>query len=77
VWLEAQAAMLSVLREAKIAEMVPVAESFRVPLKIAEATGSGQQESKQVSPQGDLPRKPKNHGTSASRSQPGAADHTQ
>jgi Rrf2 family protein len=77
VWLKAQSAMLSVLREAKIAEMVSIAESFHAPLKIAEVAVSGQQESKQVSPQGGLRRKPKNQGTSASRSQPGAADQTQ
>jgi Rrf2 family protein len=65
VWLEAQSAMLSVLREAKIAELVPIEESWNDLLKIAEVTGSGQQESKKVSLQAAMPRKPKKHGTRA------------
>jgi Rrf2 family protein len=75
VWLEAQAAMLSVLRDAKIAEMIPIQEPCHTLLKITEVTGSGQQESKQLSPQGDLPKKP--NKPSAIRSQRADADQTQ
>lgn len=59
VWLRAQAAMLSVLREAKIAEMVPAGESCRTLLHIAQVSGSGKHPVKQASPQGALPRKPR------------------
>lgn len=77
VWLDAQAAMLSVLRKAKIAEMIPIQERCTTLLKVAEVTGSGPQESKQVSRQCNLPSKQKEHGTSASRSQRRGAGHTQ
>jgi len=57
VWRQAQSAMLSVLREAKIAEMVP-ASGFRPSLmNVAEAPGSGKQESSRLSsPSGPPPR---------------------
>jgi DNA-binding IscR family transcriptional regulator len=42
VWLQAQSAMLSVLREAKIAEMIPIKESSGGMLKNAECIGAGQ-----------------------------------
>jgi Rrf2 family protein len=75
VWLQAQAAMLSVLREAKIADMVPIQGPCQTLLKIVEVTGSGQQESKQLSSQGDPPKKP--NKPSAIRSQRADADQTQ
>jgi Rrf2 family protein len=62
VWLRAQSAMLSVLREAMIAEMVPVRESCSTLLNLPQVTGSGNQELKQISLQNDLPQEP---GTTA------------
>jgi len=57
VWLQAQSAMLAVLREAKLAEMVP-AERVRPTLLDADVlTGSGKQELDQVRPQGKLLRR--------------------
>ncbi len=41
VWRQAQSAMLSVLREAKIAEMVPASALHSNLLNVAEVTGSG------------------------------------
>jgi Rrf2 family protein len=61
VWLQAQSAMMSVLREAKIAEMIQVAESHNTLLNISQVTGNGKQESKKVTPQGELPQKPRTH----------------
>jgi Rrf2 family protein len=52
VWLRAQAAMVSVLREAKIAEMIPKEEARSTLLKINKVTSSGETESKQASQQG-------------------------
>lgn len=49
VWLRAQAAMVSVLREAQIAEMIPKQEPRRNLLNIAQVTSSGEQESNQAS----------------------------
>jgi Rrf2 family protein len=57
VWREAQSAMLSVLRRAKIAEMVPVPEHHRVMVKAAEVAGGGQQQTKQSSSPGSVPRR--------------------
>jgi Rrf2 family protein len=68
VWLRAQEAMLSVLREAKIAEMVPAQESSHL-LSVGEVGNA-------ESVPGDLPAKPKNHST-ASRSRRGDANLTQ
>ncbi len=48
VWLRAQSAMLSVLREAKIAEMVPASGVQSALLNIAEVNRGGEQESTQA-----------------------------
>lgn len=55
VWRQAQSAMLSVLREAKIAEMVPTSALHPALLNVAGITGSGKQASTQPSNPGGLP----------------------
>jgi Rrf2 family protein len=57
VWRQAQSAMLSVLREAKIAQMVPAPDPRRTPLKIAGAPGRGKRVANQQSSPGPLPPK--------------------
>lgn len=52
VWLKAQSAMVSVLREAKIAEMSQAQDSRRTLLNIAQ--GPGKHKSKKVSPQSEV-----------------------
>jgi Rrf2 family protein len=71
VWLRAQSAMLSVLREAKIAEMASAEQSCGNLLNITRVTGGGKQGSKQVLRQGGLPAKPKS--TARPRSAPSGA----
>jgi Rrf2 family protein len=58
VWLRAQSAMLSVLREAKIAEMVPAQQSCRDLLHIAELNRAPDVESNRDSLRGNPPVKP-------------------
>ncbi len=48
VWLQAQSAMLSVLREAKIAQMIPTRELSRTLLNIAKTAEVGNQRTEQV-----------------------------
>lgn len=57
VWRRAQAAMLSVLREAKIAEMVPASALHPALLNVAEVTGSGEQGSRQLPSPDGIPRR--------------------
>jgi len=57
VWLQAQSAMLAVLREAKLAEMVPAGGVNRTLLNADVLAGSGKQEEDQNRPQGKLLRK--------------------
>ena len=59
VWLRAQSAMLSVLREAKIAEMASGGQSCCKLLNIEEAGGVGKPELKQSSRRGSRPPKTK------------------
>lgn len=77
VWVDAQSAMLSVLREARLAEMVSGQESSRTLLNIAEAAGVSHPASQQVSPPIDPRRKPKKQSTSALNSQRDDADYTE
>ncbi len=58
VWLRAQSAMLSVLGQAKIAEMIPAQESCDNLLSIAQPNGSARPQSKQGSPRRKPPGKP-------------------
>jgi Rrf2 family protein len=74
VWLRAQSAMLSVLREAKIAEMIPAPESCGTLLNIAE---SGKQGFKQVPPLGDLKRIPRTAAGSITAPSAAAPDRKQ
>jgi Rrf2 family protein len=58
VWRQAQSAMLSVLREAKIAEMVPASELRPALLNVSEVPEGGKQGSSQVLSSRGLPRIP-------------------
>lgn len=61
VWVRAQAAMLAVLREAKIAEMIPVQGQYRTLPDIAQITECDAQQSNQ---QGNLRSRIKNPASS-------------
>jgi Rrf2 family protein len=58
VWLRAQSAMLAVLREARIVEMIPAREPCRNLLNLAHGNGSARPESKQASLLGNPQEKP-------------------
>ncbi len=60
VWLQAQSAMLAVLGEAKIAQMVPAAGFHRTLLEAGAPTESSKRGSGQNRSPGKLPRKNKN-----------------
>jgi Rrf2 family protein len=70
-WLRAQSAMLSVLRQAKIAEMVPAQPSRHAPLNLAQAAPNRNREPQRGSPPGETPPKPRT--TARPRFAPAAA----
>ncbi len=57
-WLQAQSAMLSVLRQARIADMIPAPQSCHNLLNFAPSDGGAKVESKQGSLRGKPPGKP-------------------
>jgi Rrf2 family protein len=59
VWLRAQSAMVAVLREAKIAEMIPAQEFCGTLLPVGQLDERANREAKQGSLMANLPRKPR------------------